>query len=63
MSIKIAGSNPAEVLLGVEETDGSVMYSTDGNTWNNTKGSVGEYPTIDEIINAVAEYEEQLSQI
>ena len=62
MSIKIAGSNPAEVLLGVDESTGAVHYSTDGSTWNATSGSNGG-ANVDDILNAVGNYEEQLAQI
>lgn len=62
MSIKIAGSKPTEVLLGVDESTGAVHYSTDGDTWNATSGSDGGV-SVDDILNAVGNYEEQLSKI
>lgn len=62
MDIKIAGSNPAEVVLGVDVTNNAVMYSTDGNTWNATSGSTGG-ATADDVLNAIGNYEEQLSTI
>ena len=63
MDIKIAGSNPAEVLLGVDESTGAVLYSTDGDEWKATKGSGSTGPDVDDILNAVGNYEEQLAQI
>ena len=62
MSIKIAGSKPSDVLLGIDDDTGSVHYSTDGDTWIATSGSGGG-ATADDVLNAIGNYEEQLSTI
>lgn len=59
MGIKVAGSNPADVLLGVDTDSSKVKYSTDGTTWTDTAGGA----SVDEIINAVGNYEAQLAEI
>lgn len=61
MSVLVAGSNPAEVVLGIDSETKAVMYSNDGNTWNSTTTTGGT--SVDDVLNAVGNYEEQLAQI
>lgn len=62
MGVLIAGSNPAEVVLGIDEDTGAVKYSNDGKNWNDTASNGGGAST-DDILNAVGNYEAQLAAI
>lgn len=61
MSVLVAGSNPAEVVLGIDSETKAVMYSNDGNTWNSTTTTGGA--SVDDVLNAVGNYEAQLAAI
>ncbi len=64
MSILIAGSNPAEVILGVDEETKEVKYSVDGEEWNSTTGTGGTGgASADDVLNAIGNYEAQLAAI